>query len=158
MGLMLPGSAFVNPNTDLRAALDDEAMVQALSISRKPQFSIANLINEKSIINGVIGLLATGGSTNHTLHIVAIARSAGIELRWEDMDELAHAIPLLARVYPNGAADVNQFNAAGGLGYVIRQLRSQGLIHDDVDTIVSETLGKGMAAYSLKPFLKEGKI
>lgn len=158
MGLMLPGSAFVNPNTDLRAALDDEAMVQALSISRKPQFSIANLINEKSIINGVIGLLATGGSTNHTLHIVAIARSAGIELRWEDMDELAHAIPLLARVYPNGAADVNQFNAAGGLGYVIRQLRSQGLIHDDVDTIVSETLGKGMAAYTLEPFLKEGKI
>ena len=88
MGLMLPGSAFVNPSTELRAALDDAAVDTALNISGKPEYAIAQLVNEHSIINGVIGLLATGGSTNHTLHIVAIARAAGIELRWEDMDEL----------------------------------------------------------------------
>ena len=154
MGLMLPGSAFVNPSTELRAALDDEAVTQALKISGKPEFSIAQLVNEKSIINGVIGLLATGGSTNHTLHIVAIARSAGIELRWEDMDELGQVIPLLARVYPNGSADVNQFHAAGGLGYVIGQLRSQGLLHDDVNTIV----GHGMAAYTQEPYFENGVL
>ena len=154
MGLMLPGSAFVNPSTDLRAALDDEAVAQALRIANKPEFSVAQLVNEKSIINGVIGLLATGGSTNHTLHIVAIARAAGIELRWEDMDELGQIIPLLARVYPNGSADVNQFHAAGGLGYVIGQLRNQGLLHDDVNTVV----GHGMAAYTQEPYLNNGTI
>ncbi|GHA73585.1 phosphogluconate dehydratase [Formosimonas limnophila] len=158
MGLMLPGSAFVNPSTELRAALDEEAVTQALSIANHPEYSIAQLLNEKSIINGVIGLLATGGSTNHTLHIVAIARAAGIELRWEDMDELGQIIPLLARVYPNGSADVNQFHAAGGLGYVIGQLRSQGLLHDDVDTVVSNRFGKGMAAYTQEPYFHNGQL
>ena len=154
MGLMLPGSAFVNPSTDLRTALDDAAVAQAVAISGKPEYSIAQLVNEKSIINGVIGLLATGGSTNHTLHIVAIARAAGIELRWEDMDELGQVIPLLARVYPNGSADVNQFHAAGGLGYVIGELRKQGLLHDDVNTVV----GQGMAMYTQEPYFENGTL
>ncbi len=154
MGLMLPGSAFVNPSTDLRTALDDAAVAQAVAISGKPEYSIAQLVNEKSIINGVIGLLATGGSTNHTLHIVAIARAAGIELRWEDMDELGQVIPLLARVYPNGSADVNQFHAAGGLGYVIGELRKEGLIHDDVNTVV----GHGMAMYTQEPYFENGTL
>jgi phosphogluconate dehydratase len=154
MGLMLPGSAFVNPSTELRAALDDAAVDTALNISGKPEYAIAQLVNEHSIINGVIGLLATGGSTNHTLHIVAIARAAGIELRWEDMDELGKIIPLLARVYPNGSADVNQFHAAGGLGYVIQQLLKQGLLHNDVNTVV----GRGMDLYTQEPYLIDGKL
>lgn len=154
MGLMLPGSAFVNPSTQLRAALDDAAVDCALKIAKKPEFSIAQLINEKSIINGVIGLLATGGSTNHTLHIVAIARAAGIELRWEDMDELGQIIPLLARVYPNGSADVNQFHAAGGLGYVIKELLSQGLLHEDVDTV----FGHGLQKYTQEPYFNDGQL
>lgn len=154
MGLMLPGSAFVNPSTPLRAALDDAAVAQALALVNKPEYSIAQLVNEKSIINGVIGLLATGGSTNHTMHIVAIARSAGIELRWEDMDELGQIVPLLARVYPNGSADVNQFHAAGGLGFVIDQLLGQGLLHNDVNTVV----GHGMQAYTQEPYFNEGVL
>ena len=153
MGLMLPGSAFINPATPLRSALDDGAVTQLLANLNQPELSMAHLVNEKSIINGVIGLLATGGSTNHTLHIVAIARMAGIELRWEDMHDLGEIIPLLARVYPNGSADVNQFNAAGGLAYVIAQLRSAGLLHDDVDTVVSSTMGKGLAPYTQEPYL-----
>ena len=153
MGLMLPGSAFVNPGTPLRAALDDAAVTQVLVNLNHPNLTLAQLLNEKSIINGVIGLLATGGSTNHTLHLVAIARMAGIELRWEDMHALGEIIPLLARVYPNGSADVNQFHAAGGLGYVIGQLRRAGLLHDDVDTVVSNQMGKGLAPYTQEPYL-----
>ena len=153
MGLMLPGSAFVNPGTPLRAALDDAAVTQLLVNLNHPNLTLAQLLNEKSIINGVIGLLATGGSTNHTLHLVAIARMAGIELRWEDMHALGEIIPLLARVYPNGSADVNQFQAAGGLGYVIGQLRRAGLLHDDVDTVVSNQMGKGLAPYTQEPYL-----
>ena len=153
MGLMLPGSAFVNPGTPLRAALDDAAVTQLLVNLNHPNLTLAQLLNEKSIINGVIGLLATGGSTNHTLHLVAIARMAGIELRWEDMHALGEIVPLLARVYPNGSADVNQFHAAGGLGYVIGQLRRAGLLHDDVDTVVSNQMGKGLAPYTQEPYL-----
>ena len=153
MGLMLPGSAFVNPGTPLRAALDDAAVTQLLVNLNHPNLTLAQLLNEKSIINGVMGLLATGGSTNHTLHLVAIARMAGIELRWEDMHALGEIIPLLARVYPNGSADVNQFHAAGGLGYVIGQLRRAGLLHDDVDTVVSNQMGKGLAPYTQEPYL-----
>ena len=153
MGLMLPGSAFVNPGTPLRAALDDAAVTQLSVNLNHPNLTLAQLLNEKSIINGVIGLLATGGSTNHTLHLVAIARMAGIELRWEDMHALGEIIPLLARVYPNGSADVNQFHAAGGLGYVIGQLRRAGLLHDDVDTVVSNQMGKGLAPYTQEPYL-----
>ena len=154
MGLMLPGSAFVNPGTPLRAALDDAAVTQLLANTGEPNMTLAHLLNEKSIINGVVGLLATGGSTNHTLHIVAIARMAGIELRWEDMHALGEIVPLLARVYPNGSADVNQFHAAGGLGYVIGQLNRAGLLHDDVDTVVSNQMGKGLAPYTQEPYLE----
>ena len=153
MGLMLPGSAFINPGTPLRTALDDAAVTQLLANIQHPNLTLAQLVNEKSIINGVIGLLATGGSTNHTLHLVAIARMAGIELRWEDFHALGSIIPLLARVYPNGSADVNQFHAAGGLGYVISQLRQGGLLHDDVDTVVSNIMGKGLAPYTQEPYL-----
>ena len=153
MGLMLPGSAFVNPGTPLRAALDDAAVTQLLVNLNHPNLTLAQLLNEKSIINGVIGLLATGGSTNHTLHLVAIARMAGIELRWEDMHALGEILPLRARVYPNGSADVNQFHAAGGLCYVTGQLRRAGLLHDDVDTVVSNQMGKGLAPYTQEPYL-----
>lgn len=158
MGLMLPGSAFIHPKSPLRAALDNAAVTQLLNNIHSKTGQLTDIVNEKSIINGVIGLLATGGSTNHTLHLVAIARMAGIQLRWEDMHDLGAIIPLLARVYPNGSADVNQFHAAGGIAYVISELRQAGLLHDDVHTVVSHSMGAGLAAYTQEPYLEGGKL
>ncbi|VVT32081.1 phosphogluconate dehydratase [Rhizobium sp. EC-SD404] len=148
MGFHLPGSSFVNPNTPLRDALTKEATRRALAITALGNdFTPAGeMIDERSIVNGVIGLHATGGSTNHTLHLVAMARSAGIRLTWEDISELSDVIPLLARVYPNGLADVNHFHAAGGMGYLIGQLLSKGLLHDDVRTV----WGKGLEPYAIE--------
>ena len=112
------------------------------------------MLTEKSFINALIGLMATGGSTNHTMHLVAMARAAGVILNWDDFDEISSIIPLLIRVYPNGKADVNHFTAAGGLPFVIRELLDAGLLHDDVDTVV----GHGMRHYTKEPFLIDGKL
>src|SRR5690606_38115812 len=115
---------------------------------------VAEVITEKAVVNGIVGLLATGGSTNHTLHLVAIAQAAGIAINWDDFSELSAAVPLLARVYPNGAADVNHFHAAGGMGFVIRQLLQVGLLHADVKTAA----GEGLHRYTQEPYLEGGKL
>lgn len=155
MGVHLPAAAFFNPYTPMREALTRYAgarMVQGIqSGSLKP---LGEMLSEKSFINAMIGLMATGGSTNHTMHLVAMARAAGVILNWDDFDEISSIIPLLIRVYPNGQADVNHFAAAGGLPFIIRELRDAGLLHDDVDTVV----GRGMAAYTQEPFLIDGKL
>jgi phosphogluconate dehydratase len=153
MGFHMPGSSFINPGTPLRDALTKEAARRALAITALGnEFTPAGeMIDERSIVNGVIGLHATGGSTNHTLHLVAIARAAGIHLTWQDISDLSDAIPLLARVYPNGLADVNHFNAAGGIGFLIRELLKQGLLHDDVRTV----FGHGLEAYTVEAKLGE---
>src|SRR5690606_5783881 len=115
---------------------------------------VAEVITEKAVVNGIVGLLATGGSTNHTLHLVAIAQAAGIAINWDDFSELSAAVPLLARVYPNGAADVNHFHAAGGMGFVIRQLLQVGLLHADVKTAA----GEGLHRYTQEPYLEGDKL
>ncbi|WP_275788950.1 phosphogluconate dehydratase [Pararhizobium gei] len=147
MGFHLPGASFINPGTPLRDALTKEATKRALAITALGnEFTPAGeMIDERSIVNGVVGLHATGGSTNHTLHLLAMARAAGIVLTWQDISELSDIIPLLARVYPNGLADVNHFHAAGGMGYLISQLLKKGLLHDDVRTV----FGQGLDAYAI---------
>jgi phosphogluconate dehydratase len=156
MGLHLPGAAFVHPNTPLRDALTAAAARRAVEIGVKSNAytPFAAVVDEKSVVNGVAGLLATGGSTNHTLHLVAMARAAGIVLAWEDFDDLSHITPLIARVYPNGAEDVNAFHAAGGMAYVIRQLLGAGLAHGDVTTAA----GHGLSLYQREPFLENGAL
>jgi len=156
MGLQLPGSSFVNPGTELRDLLTEEAVKAALALSNKKEFSatMAGMVTEKTIVNAIIGLLATGGSTNHTIHIIAIARAAGIIINWDDFSDLSSVIPLLARVYPNGAADVNHFHAAGGVGFVMRSLLENGLLHDDVNTI----LGHGLMNFTKEPCVENGKL
>src|SRR6185295_15526699 len=130
MGLHVPGAAFVHPHAPLRTALTDEAVATVLSL-RKGQrdLPIGHLVDERSIVNAMVALLATGGSTNHLIHWVAVARSAGILIDWNDFSELSSAVPLLARVYPNGSADVNHFQDAGGPGFVLRELMAAGLMH-----------------------------
>ena len=147
MGFHLPGASFINPGTPLRDALTKEATKRALAITAlgNEYTPAGEMIDERSIVNGVIGLHATGGSTNHTMHLVAMARSAGIALTWQDISELSDIIPLLARVYPNGLADVNHFHAAGGMGFLISQLLKHGLLHDDVRTV----FGQGLDAYAI---------
>ncbi len=143
MGLHLPGSSFINPGTPLRDALTREATIRALAITAlgNEYLPVGELVDERAIVNAVVGLHATGGSTNHTLHLVAIARAAGIDLRWSDIAELSEQVPLLARIYPNGPADVNRFHAAGGLGYLMRELINAGLMHGDAATIAGGTIG-----------------
>ena len=144
MGLHVPGSAFVHPHDDLRTALTREAVSTALNISgRLPGQAakpIGQLVDERCIVNAMAALLATGGSTNHLIHWVAVARSAGILIDWSDFSELSGVVPLLARVYPNGSADVNQFQAAGGPGFVIRELLDAGLMHEDVISVAGDSL------------------
>ncbi len=156
MGMQLPGSSFVNPGTGMRDALTAEAVNQLVKLTQSgDQYTpIANVIDEKAVINGIIGLLATGGSTNHTIHLVAIARAAGVIIDWQDMADLSEIIPLMCRVYPNGLADVNRFQAVGGMGFLIRSLLSEGLMHEDVTTI----MGKGMSHFAKEPFLENDKI
>jgi phosphogluconate dehydratase len=151
MGLHLPGAAFITPGTPLRTALTAAAAKQAVAIAQQGEhyIPIGHIVDEKSIVNAVVGLLATGGSTNHTLHLVAIARAAGIVIDWDDFNDLSGVVPMLTRIYPNGNADVNHFNAAGGPGFVIRELLDAGLLHDDVNTI----LGRGLRAHCREPFL-----
>ncbi|MEY3727120.1 MAG: hypothetical protein RL098_579 [Bacteroidota bacterium] len=155
MGLHLPGSSFVNPHTPLRDLLNREAVRVAIeNVKIGKSRSLANLFNEKTVVNGIIGLLATGGSTNHTIHLIAIARAAGIIINWDDMSELSAIVPLITRMYPNGAADVNHFHAAGGMGFVIRTLLEQHLLHEDVQTII----GKGLSAYTKEPKIANGQL
>ena len=148
MGMQLPGSSFVNPGTELRDLLNEEAVkIAAENTKHGFKRSIANIVDEKVIVNGIIGLLATGGSTNHTIHLIAMARAAGIIINWDDMSDLSDVVPLLTRMYPNGAADVNHFHASGGMGFVIRTLLDHGILHEDVYTI----LGKGLNDYKQEP-------
>jgi phosphogluconate dehydratase len=156
MGLQLPGGSFVNPGTELRELLTDEAVRRVLMNTSLGDnyLPIGEIVDEKAIVNAVVGLLATGGSTNHTMHLVAIAAAAGIRIDWNDFAELSTAVPLLTHVYPSGPADVNHFHAAGGLGLVIRELLDAGLLHDDVRTI----LGQGLRKFCDEPFAKDGAL
>ena len=151
MGLHVPGASFVPPNTPLRSALTRKAVHRLAEIGREGSDyrPMGRVVDERAIVNACVGLLATGGSTNHAIHLPAMARAAGIRLDWQDMDELSSVVPLIARVYPNGGADVNHFHAAGGMGYVIRQLLDAGLAHGDILTVAEG----GMAAYADEPFL-----
>lgn len=151
MGLHFPGSAFVQPGTKLRQALDRAAVHRLAELSGTTTRTMAQCVDEKAIINAAIGLLATGGSTNHAIHIPAMARAAGICFDWDDLSELSGVVPLIARVYPNGAGDVNHFHDAGGMGYVIGELLDSGLCHGDILT-VSEG---GMADYAREPGLDD---
>ena len=153
MGLHLPGAAFINPGTDLRERLTAAAAKRALSITAggNEYTPVGRVVDEKAIVNAIVGLLATGGSTNHTLHIVAIARAAGIVVDWDDFDALSHAVPLLAHVYPSGDADVNQFHAAGGMSLIIRELLDAGLVHEDVMTVAGEG---GLRRYTEEPWIE----
>ncbi|MCX4027512.1 phosphogluconate dehydratase [Endozoicomonas sp. SM1973] len=156
MGLHLPGASFVNPNTPLRDELTKEATRQAARITAlgsdfTPMYQV---VSEKTIINAVVALLATGGSTNHTMHLVAMAAAAGVKITWDDFSELSSVVPLLTKIYPNGQADINHFQAAGGMAFLIRALLDSGLLHDDVTTVV----GKGLRQYTQEPFLDGGKL
>jgi phosphogluconate dehydratase len=153
MGLHVPGASFVPPNTPLRSALTRAAVHRLAEIRRdgSDPRPMARVVDEKALVNACVGLLATGGSTNHAIHLPAMARAAGVHIDWTDLDELSAAVPLIARVYPNGEGDVNHFHAAGGMGYVVRQLLDAGLIHGDVLTVAEG----GMAAYANEPFLNE---
>jgi phosphogluconate dehydratase len=152
MGLMLPGMAFVNPGTSLRDALTVAATERALAITalRDEYTPLAHTVDEKAIVNAMVGLAATGGSTNHAIHLVAIARAAGIQIDWDDLDELSRHTPLLARVYPNGSADVNHFHAAGGMGFTIRELLDAGLLHPDIRCVH----GGDLHAQAQEPWLE----
>jgi phosphogluconate dehydratase len=156
MGMHLPGSSFVNPNTDLRDALTIEGSKRALSLSALGNHytPVCDVLDEKAFVNGIVGLNATGGSTNLLIHLIAMARAGGIILDWEDFSDLSEITPLLARVYPNGMADVNQFHAAGGLGFMIGQLLSAGLLHADTKTIA----GEGLEHYTAEPKLVDGTL
>ncbi|MEF3077148.1 phosphogluconate dehydratase [Methylobacter sp. Wu1] len=157
MGLHLPGSSFINPYTPLRDELTKAAARQVLKFTAQGNDfrPIAHMINEKAIVNAIIGLLATGGSTNHTIHLIAIARAAGIIINWDDFDKLSRIIPLLTRIYPNGQADVNHFQAAGGMGVLIAELLRNGLLHEDLLTVADE---RGMKNYMQEPRLIDGKL
>ena len=153
MGLHTPGASFVNPNTPLREALTREATKRALSITQlgNEYTPAGRMIDERSIVNGIVGLNATGGSTNHTIHLIAMAAAAGISITWQDMSDISDHVPLLARVYPNGLADVNHFNAAGGMGFLTRELLDAGLLHEDVRTV----WGEGLRPYTVEAYLGE---
>jgi phosphogluconate dehydratase len=153
MGLHVPGTAFVNPGTELREELTREAVRTVLGIVKARRFvPIGRLVDERAIVNAMTALLATGGSTNHLIHWIAVARSAGISIDWDDFAQLSAIVPLLARVYPNGSADVNQFQDAGGPGFVIRELLDAGLMHEDALTV----RGGGIREYTREPSLAPG--
>ncbi len=156
MGLHLPGASFVPPETDLRAALTAQGAIRAIELSamRGNYLPVCDILDEKAFVNGMVGLMATGGSTNLLLHLPAMARAAGIILDIQDFAELSEITPLLARVYPNGLADVNHFHAAGGLGYMIGELLDAGLLHEEVKTVA----GTGLSGYVSDPFLQDGAL
>lgn len=154
MGLHLPGASFVNPNTPLRDALTTAATERAAAITAlgNAYTPVCDILDEKAFVNGLVGLMATGGSTNLVIHLIAMARSAGVILECSDFNDLSEITPLMARVYPNGLADVNHFHAAGGLGYMIGQLLDAGLMHEDVKTAA----GDGLSLYTQEPALNDG--
>ena len=156
MGLHLPGTSFVSPNTELRDALTKEAARRALSLSAlgNNYTPACDVLDEKAYANGIVGLMATGGSTNLLIHLLAMARAGGIILDWQDFADLSEVVPLLARVYPNGLADVNHFHAAGGLGFMIGELLKGGLLHPDTKTAA----GTGLEHYTTEPFLDNGAL
>ncbi|WP_026361085.1 phosphogluconate dehydratase [Amycolatopsis nigrescens] len=150
MGLHLPGASFVHPGSPLRRALTEQAGRRIVELSRNEHYTpIAEVVDERSVVNGVVSLLATGGSTNHTLHLVAVAAAAGIQLTWDDFAELSAVVPLLANVYPNGSADINHFHAAGGVQFLVGTLLDAGLLHEDVRTVA----GDGLHRYRQEPIL-----
>lgn len=156
MGLHLPGSSFIQPNTPLRGALTAAA---ARQVTRLTQISgnylpVGQLVDEKVVVNGMVALLATGGSTNHTMHLVAMARAAGIIIDWDDFSELSEVIPQLCRIYPNGPADINYFQAAGGVALLVRELMQGGLLHEDVHTVA----GFGLQRYTQEPYVENGEL
>ncbi|GAC22123.1 phosphogluconate dehydratase [Paraglaciecola arctica] len=156
MGLHLPGSSFVNPGTPLRDALTDAAARQVTRITDlgDEYRPIGHIVDAKAIVNGLVGLLATGGSTNHTMHLVAVAKAAGYIINWDDFADISKAVPLLTRIYPNGSADINHFTAAGGMALLIRELLEGGLLHNDVQTIC----GQGLEQYTKEPILDHGEL
>ena len=156
MGLHLPGSSFVNPGTEMREALTREAARQSVRLTaQNGEFTpLYKIVDERSLVNAIVALLATGGSTNHTMHLIAIARAAGVIINWDDFSDLSDVVPLLAKVYPNGEADINHFQAAGGVGYLVRELLAGGYLHEDVMTVV----GQGLSRYTQEPFLEDGKL
>ena len=157
MGLHLPGASFVNPGTPLRDALTRAAAKRVTEITAlgNDYTPVGEILSEKAFVNAMVGLHATGGSTNHTIHMIAMAKAAGVQLTWDDFSDVSEIVPLLCRVYPNGLADVNHFQAAGGLAFVIRQLLEGGLLHDDVKTACGQG---GLAAYTREPGLEDGEI
>ena len=156
MGLHLPGASFVNPYTPLRDALTREAAFQVTRLTKQSGdfIPLGEIVDERSLVNSIVALNATGGSTNHTLHMPAIAQCAGIQLTWQDMADLSEVVPTLTHVYPNGKADINHFQAAGGMSFLIRELLDAGLLHEDVNTV----MGRGLRRYTQEPFLEEGKL
>jgi len=156
MGLHLPGASFVNPNTPLRDALTRAATEQACRITGLGSHyrPLCEVLDERAIVNGMVALLATGGSTNHTMHLIAIARAAGIQVTWDDFADLSDAVPQLTRIYPNGSADINHFHAAGGMALLFHELLSAGLLHSDVLTVA----GQGLEQYTTEPCLDEGRL
>ncbi|GHJ59271.1 phosphogluconate dehydratase [Nocardioides sp. OK12] len=153
LGLHLPGASFPNPGTPLRSALTDAAAARVTAIARgaAEPAAIGDVVDERSLVNACVALLASGGSTNHTLHLVAIARAAGVDLTWDDLSELSAVVPSLCRIYPNGSADVNHFQAAGGMPFLVRTLLDAGLLHEDVQTVA----GPGLRRYTEEPRLLE---
>lgn len=156
MGVHLPGAAFVHPNTKLRDALTAYAAKRAAAITGlgNAHTPLGRLIDERAIVNAMVGLMATGGSTNHTLHLVAIAKAAGIKINWTDFSDLSDIVPLLTRIYPNGSADVNHFHAAGGIGFLIRELTNAGLLHGDIQTIY----GVPLSQHAVEPGLEDDRL
>ncbi|HEV7693665.1 MAG TPA: phosphogluconate dehydratase, partial [Hyphomonadaceae bacterium] len=154
MGVHLPGTAFINPGTPLREALLRAAAARCIELAKSGDTPFGVMIDERSFVNALVGLMATGGSTNHALHIPAMAAAAGIIIDWDDFADVSSVTPLLARVYPNGSSDINQFHAAGGMAFLTRELLSVGLLHGDVMT----NAGPGMAAYTTEPWLNGGKL
>ncbi len=150
MGLHLPGSSFVNPNNPLRDPLTAAATHRLVELVKSGEAPLWRIIEARALVNGIIGLLCSGGSTNHTIHLIAIARAAGLSVDWDDFAELSAVVPLLCRIYPNGQADVNHFHAAGGIALMIRQLLEAGLLHENVLTVA----GQGLARYTQEPFLE----
>ena len=156
MGLHLPGASFIQPNTPLRDALTAAAARQITRLTENSgnYLPVGQLVDEKVVVNGIVALLATGGSTNHTMHLVAMARAAGIIIDWDDFSELSEVVPQLCRIYPNGPADINYFQAAGGVALLIKELLQGGLVHEDVHTVA----GFGLHRYTQEPYLDEGQL